>query len=335
MNRLLIIMYHYVRPLVNSRYPGIKGLEFDMFKQQIEFLKDNFSIITMEEVVAAYNESYDLPDGSVLLTFDDGYMDHFNYVYPILRQHKVQGSFFIPGKTFKEHTVLDVNKIHFSLAKAPIEYLNQELFLLLDFYRGREYDYPLNKELFETYATTESRFDSKEVVFFKRILQHVLPEELRHTITTKIFEELVGVDEHIFSRELYMSYDQVKCMKEDGMFIGSHGYHHYWMNRLEQKELEEDINKGLECLVGLCNPDRLVMNFPYGSYSEEVIDYIDKRGYKLGLSTDVAACTSQSHKLRLPRLDTNDFPPNSRNYHNFYEHMTHGLSNCSASLKSI
>ena len=166
MNRLLIIMYYYVRPMINSRYPGIKGLEYDLFKRQIEFLKDNFHIITMEEVIAAYNESYDLPDDSVLLTFDDGYVDHFNYVYPILKRYKIQGSFFIPGKTFTEHTVLDVNKIHFSLAKAPIEYLNKELCVLLDFYRGKEYDYPSNKELFETYATQESRFDSKEVVFF-------------------------------------------------------------------------------------------------------------------------------------------------------------------------
>ena len=158
----------------------------------------------------------------------------------------------------------------------------------------------------------------KKWFFFKQMLQHVLPEKLRHIIATKIFEELVGVDEHVFSRELYLSYDQTKCMKEDGMFIGSHGYHHYWMNRLGQKELEEDIIKGLECLDGLCNSDNLVMNYPYGSYNEEVIAYIEKTGYKLGLSTDVAICTSQSHKSRLPRLDTNDFPPKSNNYHDFY-----------------
>ena len=44
-----------------------------MFKEQIEFLSANYNIITMQELIAAYNKSYDLPDNSVLLTFDDGY----------------------------------------------------------------------------------------------------------------------------------------------------------------------------------------------------------------------------------------------------------------------
>lgn len=52
MNQLSIVMYHYVRPIKDSAYPGIKGLEFDLFKEQIAFFRDNFHVITMEEVIA-------------------------------------------------------------------------------------------------------------------------------------------------------------------------------------------------------------------------------------------------------------------------------------------
>lgn len=52
MNQLSIVMYHYVRPIKDSSYPGIKGLEFDLFKEQIAFFRDNFHVITMEEVIA-------------------------------------------------------------------------------------------------------------------------------------------------------------------------------------------------------------------------------------------------------------------------------------------
>ena len=51
MSRVHIIMYHYVRDLKNSRYPGIKGLDYELFKQQIAFLKEHFTIVTMEEVL--------------------------------------------------------------------------------------------------------------------------------------------------------------------------------------------------------------------------------------------------------------------------------------------
>lgn len=63
--------------------------------------KEKFNPVTMEEVIAYYNESYELPDNAVLLTFDDGYIDHYTNVFPILNENGIQGSFFIPGKTFR------------------------------------------------------------------------------------------------------------------------------------------------------------------------------------------------------------------------------------------
>ena len=43
-NNLTIVMYHYVRDLKNSRFPGIKGLELDLFKEQIEYLHKHYNI---------------------------------------------------------------------------------------------------------------------------------------------------------------------------------------------------------------------------------------------------------------------------------------------------
>ena len=41
MNECKIVMYHYVRPIKNSKYPNIKGLELHGFQRQIEFFKKN------------------------------------------------------------------------------------------------------------------------------------------------------------------------------------------------------------------------------------------------------------------------------------------------------
>ncbi|MGV8982709.1 polysaccharide deacetylase family protein [Clostridium sp.] len=62
----------------------------------------------MEELIAAYEESYELPENALLLTFDDGYIDHFTNVYPVLADAGVQGSFYIPDKVYAEHKLLDV-----------------------------------------------------------------------------------------------------------------------------------------------------------------------------------------------------------------------------------
>ncbi len=50
---LTIVMYHYVRPIKNSDYPGIKGLELKGFKSQLDYLQENYSIINSEEVIEA------------------------------------------------------------------------------------------------------------------------------------------------------------------------------------------------------------------------------------------------------------------------------------------
>lgn len=316
-SKLYISMYHYVRDLKNSRYPEIKGLDYHLFKQQLEFFKQNFRVVTMEEVIAAYKESYDLPENALLLTFDDGYIDHYVYVMPALKEYGMQGSFFVSGKTFVEHTLLDVNKIHFILASSDIQVLLQDLLKKLDYYRGQEFDFPSNEELFAEYAVA-NRFDCKETIFIKRILQVVLPEKLRSKIASEMFEKHVGMREEIFARELYLNYDQMKCMKENGMFFGTHGYGHYWMNKLSSDELKQDITRGLICMDELIDSNCWVINYPYGSYSDDVIAYVKSKGSVLGVSTDVSIADLRvCDPFKLARLDANDFPPKSNAYLKF------------------
>jgi peptidoglycan/xylan/chitin deacetylase (PgdA/CDA1 family) len=315
-NKLTIAMYHYVRDLENSRYPQIKGLDYKLFKDQIAYFKNNFNVVTMEDVIEAYENKNQgiLPENALLLTFDDGYIDHYQFAFPVLKENGVQGSFFIPGKTFAENTLLDVNKIHFILASANIDHLLEDVYKLLDYYRGNEFNIPFNEELFSKYAEA-NRFDSKEVIFVKRILQTVLPERLRNIITSNIFEKYVGLPEEKFSRELYMNREQIKLMKDSGMFIGIHGYDHYWLGNLEKEQIQQDISKALDTMDEFIDRKSWVMNYPYGSWSDDVVDYISKNGCKLGLTTDVRiADIRMDNPYKIPRLDTNDFPPKSSNY---------------------
>ena len=71
MDNLYIVMYHYTRDLSHSRYPNIKGLDLPLFREQIQFFKKNFSIITMEEAIEASKGNAPLPERALLLTFDE------------------------------------------------------------------------------------------------------------------------------------------------------------------------------------------------------------------------------------------------------------------------
>ena len=86
MNRTVtIVMYHYVRDLERSRFPAIKGLSLERFRRQLDHIKANFTPIGVEEVLEAVaSPKSELPPNSILLTFDDGYSDHFLNVFPML-----------------------------------------------------------------------------------------------------------------------------------------------------------------------------------------------------------------------------------------------------------
>ena len=315
MSKLYISMYHYTRDIVHSRYPQIKGLDTNLFRQQIEYMKNNFNIVTMEQVIDAVEGKSELSEKALLLTFDDGYIDNYTFAFPILEEFGIQGSFFIPGKTFTTHQLLDVNKIHYYiLASADICKLVEDVKKEMDYYRGIEFDYAPTDDLFNEYAV-ESRFDIKETIFVKRMLQTVLPERLRNTISSNLFEKYVGVSEEQLAYELYMTEEQIRTMKRHGMFIGLHGYDHYWLGKLPKEQMKKDLDKALDTLDEFIDRKHWVMNYPYGSYNQDVLDYIKMKGACVGFTTEVKiADICMDAALELPRLDCNDFPPKSENY---------------------
>ena len=265
-NKLYIAMYHYTRDLKNSRYPEIKGLDYELFRKQLEFFKENFNVVTMEEVIEAWNlpkgREANLPENALLLTFDDGYIDNYTVAMPLLKQFGFQGSFFIPGKTFTENVLLDVNKIHFILASAGNDKeLMADVISELDLLRSEGHIIRSNEELIEHYAIA-NRFDTKETIFVKRVLQTAIDEKLRNQISSKLFKKYVGIDEDKFARELYMNRDQLRLMKDNGMYLALHGYDHYWLGNLSEDKLHEDIDKALDVMDEFIEKDNWVLNYP-------------------------------------------------------------------------
>lgn len=315
MKKVHIIMYHYVRDLVHSRYPEIRGLDQSLFIQQMDHIMKHYRVITMENLLEAYSKEdfSGIPDNALLLTFDDGYVDHYTVVYPILKKYGVQGSFFPNAMAVKEHKLLTVNRIHFILAEAERKGKMRELvsdcFCSMDKYRMAGADIEENQKIYDRIGVP-NRWDSGEVIFVKRLLQNELPEEMRNEMAKEFFAKYVGVEEDVFARELYMNMDQIRCMKQGGMFFGIHGYDHYWLGKLPVEQMQKDVEKALTYFDGIIDRDSWVMNYPYGNYSDDVIEYIRQAGCRLGVSVEArVAELGKDHPYTLPRLDTNDIYP--------------------------
>lgn len=308
MKHVTIVMYHYVRPLKTSSFPSIKGLELSDFVGQLDYFARFYTPITMEKVLESVKHNNDLPPNSLLLTFDDGYADHYEYVFPELQRRGWQGTFFPPGVTVFEQKILDVNKIHYILASVDdIATLKFRLFELVDQYRS-EFNLLPNDAY---YAKAEaSRYDDKDTMFIKRMLQRFLPLPVRSRILDTLFHEFVSDDQLAFSRALYMNIEQLKEMKQAGMFIGGHSHGHEFLDALNEEGQLHEINSSLRLLkeVGASTEDWVIC-YPYGAYNTPLLKLLQKKKCRLGmtLKVGIANLDTDPH-LELPRLDTNDFP---------------------------
>lgn len=315
MSKVTIVMYHFVRDLKRSRYPEIKGLDIELFKEQIQYISKYYKLIRMEELFEAVKYRRRLPDNSLLLSFDDGYKDHFEFVFPVLDELGIQGSFFPPVKAIQEHKVLDVNKLHFILASF-VDYnkIISDIYFMMDKLR-EEYSLEHNNAYYrEILKAEDGRYDTKEVVFIKRMLQRELPVHMRNIIVNYLFNKYVSKEEDSFSRELYMNRDQLKCMRRKGMYIGSHGYDHCWLNTVSREQQIEEIKLSRQFLKEIgCDIGDYAFCYPYGAYDESLLSLLRENGYRLALTTQVGiADLSNEEPLTLPRLDTNDIPKDSQ-----------------------
>lgn len=307
---LTIVMYHYVRDLARSRFPAIKGRSIADFRGQLDHIGSHYEVVTAEHVIAASRGETDLPANAAWLTFDDGYLDHFTNVTPLLDERGWQGSFFVPAQPVLEGKLLDVNKIHFILASggdpaALVDELRREVAL------ARERD-PAVRD-WDSYVADymgECHLDTPEVLFIKLMLQVGLPEAVRTPICDALFARFVSNDEVAFAVELYASVDQLRMMKRAGMCIGSHGFGHYWMGTLPRAAQEREVARALDFLntIGVDRND-WVMCYPYGSYNADTLDIVRANGGALGITTkNGIADLSTDAPLELPRIDTIDLP---------------------------
>lgn len=101
-----VLMYHSIGDEQNNDAVISK----ERFAEQMAFLsRERFNPITLDELHAYLAEGKPLPLKPVVLTFDDGYRDTYEIVYPILKRYGFASTLFIPADFIGER--LTVNEL--------------------------------------------------------------------------------------------------------------------------------------------------------------------------------------------------------------------------------
>lgn len=93
-----ILMYHYISELPVDADDIRVGLTVtpQQFYEHINYLNvTHHQTITMADLDEALRYGTSLPENPIILTFDDGYIDHYVTAAPILNQFGLTGTFFV------------------------------------------------------------------------------------------------------------------------------------------------------------------------------------------------------------------------------------------------
>jgi peptidoglycan/xylan/chitin deacetylase (PgdA/CDA1 family) len=90
---LRVLMYHKV----NDLRPNPTTVPTQVFAEQMELLGElGYVPVSLDRVRDHYVERTPLPQGAVLITFDDGYRDNLENALPILQRHGYPAVVFVP-----------------------------------------------------------------------------------------------------------------------------------------------------------------------------------------------------------------------------------------------
>lgn len=97
-----VLMYHHLLTEKEIEIHGWKGNEsvvsVENFNEQMKYLYDNgYNTASLTELYLYLSKDISLPEKTVIITFDDGYLSNAVYAYPIMNQYRFKGSIFLIG----------------------------------------------------------------------------------------------------------------------------------------------------------------------------------------------------------------------------------------------
>lgn len=267
------VMYHYVRD-ADARPPvGYRGLGLAEFEQQLDAIGRDRTPLDWPAVVAALRGGPALPRDGVLLTFDDGLIDHDREVLPRLAARGLAATFFVLARRPGDGLALG-HRIHVlggvlagqAIRDAVVERMRPD-----DARRFRALEAALG-------ATHPSDPDDA----WKRPLQREL-EAPAGPILSALVEAHVGPERDV-ARELYLGPRELRRLRDAGMTIGGHGRGHAWMDWIGARRAQREVIESAAFLESF-GPAPWPFAYPYGGVPRRAGAMLGGAGFGAAFTT--------------------------------------------------
>lgn len=298
------IMYHYIRD-ESDFMPNLKYLHIEDFKKQLDYFEKEYGFVKKEDWESFIINKTEPPKG-VVLTFDDGLIDHYKFVLPILKEKKLWGIFFVCTDPLNKKNILNVHKIHYLLWRYSSKEIYEKMEELLSVANIPSPFVKTNKiQAYANYTMDRYSMMIKQINYLhdKKLQNFLLDGLLKH-----FHQSYTSIWINI-----YMDINQIKEIKDAGNIIGGHSKSHPLLARLSDDELEKEVITSNEALEVMLKSKIECFCYPYGvddSYSDKVEEKLKQIGMKYAFCIDSQDITKSDillNNYKLPRYDCTAF----------------------------
>jgi len=295
----ILLNYHYVENS-NDKNLGTHPCSVKEFEKHIVFLSENYKPASISDVFSAAQKNSSEKYYSI--TFDDGLKSQYKNAAPILEKHGARGTFFPIMQTLDGKLPI-THKVHILLSKISTEECINRLERFLSQLQGiNSFNIPRDTRLSQTRRLYE---DIPTANLKERFIE--LPAETLSSFIDSVFENL-RINETKKCSELFMNKDEIKDIDDRKKFeIGNHTYSHITTNRLNEKELENDIQRSQECLNSILGRRPSVFSYPHGVQGNFIraCEILQKQGITHAVTVDRKA-VKENTPFSIPRYDRVD-----------------------------
>ena len=271
-----ILTYHRVVDLSRAYDHANVSATPEEFDRQLAYLKKNYDLIRFSDLIDIANGSMTCPRRPLILSFDDGYMDNYEFAFPILKSHGLSAAFFVSTSHIGSQQLFWFEELGFIMQQT-----RKKSWTMLD---GTKIEVP----------ATDRRQSLKNLLK----LMKDLPNEARVREIEHLRAESEAFDpEKIDAINFPMNWEHLVEMHDSGMEILSHSHTHPILSTLETYEqVEGEIRTPKELIEENIAATCPVIAYPVGrwdSYDERVLKAVEDTGYEL-------ACVYENGVNRIP-----------------------------------